>query len=303
MPKLPIAVGDSEAQERFIKQNEPFLREYPDLRSLYEQVFIRALTPPDETERQRLLELPENDPAVVAFEDKAMADLVIFYLGRMAVDDFGEIITLSGNGRGFGAYKIVRGMYERVVTAMYIAKSASEARIFVQSSAIMKRNYLKRLLKALPEVKECYNEEFMRTVEEDAAAAQAKRKESFCPKCRQPITQHAWTRVNLDVMARSVEPALEVLYPQFYLDPTAQTHANMFGIERRLFRKDGGITYKVISEEEARFALHLGHHLMVRLLRMQNDYFKLGIDTGVQKRIDAFVSVWGQTPPPAPECQ
>ena len=31
------------------------------------------------------------------------AERIIFYLGRMAVDDFGEILTLAGNGRGFGA--------------------------------------------------------------------------------------------------------------------------------------------------------------------------------------------------------
>jgi hypothetical protein len=297
-------VGDFEVQKRFIRGNAAFLRwEYPKLSRLSNKVFIRRLAAPDETERQRLLELPEDDPAVVAFEDKAMADPVVFYLGRMAADDFGEIITLSGNGRGFGAYKIVRGMYERVVTAMYIANKPSEARIFVASSAIMKLNYFNRLLKAIPDLKERFNEEFMRTIEENAAAAQAKRKESMCSKCHQPITQDAWTRVSLDVMARTVEPALEVLYPQFYLDPTAQSHANMFGIERRLVRKNGSITYKDISEEEARFALHLGHHLMVRLLRMQNNYFRLGFDLEVQKRIDAFGSVWGKAPSAAPECQ
>ena len=70
-------------------------------------------------------------------------------------------------------------------------------------------------------------------MERNAAAAQARRKQSICPKCRQPIRQEAWTRVSLDVMAKTAEPALEVLYPQFYLEGTAQSHANMFGIERR----------------------------------------------------------------------
>src|SRR5260370_33795635 len=105
----PVAVGDFEAQKRFIKGIPAFLRrEYPKLSRLSNRVFIRTLAPPDETERRRLLGLPENDPAVVAFEDKAMTDPVVFYLGRMAADDFGVIITLSGNGRGFGAVKIVR---------------------------------------------------------------------------------------------------------------------------------------------------------------------------------------------------
>lgn len=301
MSALPVGVGDIEAQKQFIERNCVFLEEFPKLFALYSKVFIRSLAPPSEKERQALLHLPDDDPAVVAFEDKIMADRVIFYLGRMAADDFGEICALSGNGLGFGSYKIVRGMYERVVTAMYIAEKPSESRSFVESSSIAKLNYLSRLLKAVPEMKQRYNDEFMQRVRADAAAAQAKRKKSTCSKCGQPMTQDAWTRVSLDVMARTVEPSLEVLYPQFYLEGTAQSHASMLGIERRLIRKDGGYTYKDISEDEARFALHLGHHLMVKLLWMQNSFFKLGFDNEVRNRANAFVSVWGRAPTAAPD--
>src|SRR5208337_1533753 len=151
------------------------------------------------------------------------------------------------------------------------------------------------------EMKERFNDEFMQRVRVDAAAARAKRKETTCPRCRQPVTQDAWTRVSLDVMAKAVEPSLEVLYPQFYLEGTAQSHASMLGIERRLIQKDGGYTYKDISEDEAQFALHLGHHLMVKLLWMQNSYFKLGFDDEVHDRSRAFVSTWGGKPRAAPD--
>jgi len=303
MPKLPIAVGDHQAQKRFIEQSAAFLHEYPRLYELSKRVFLRALRLPDQQEVERLRRLPEDDPAVVAFEDKMTAGRVIFYLGRMAVDDFGEILTLAGNGYGFGAYKIVRGMYERVVTALYLEKNPAEARAFSESSAITKLSYLKRTFEASPDIRERFSDEFMQTIEQDAAAAQAKRKQSICSKCRQPITQEAWTRISLDVMAKAAEPGLEVLYPQFYLEGTAQSHANMFGIERRLIQKDGGFTYKEVSEEEARFAVHLGHHLMVRLLFMQNRYFTLGLDDEVRERKDAFVSVWGSNPPSPPESE
>lgn len=303
MSIVPIGVGDIEAQKRFIERNRAFLQEFPKLFALYSRVFIRSLAPPSESERQVLLHLPDDDPAVIAFEDKIMADRVIFYLGRMAADDFGEICTLSGNGRGFGSYKIVRGMYERVVTAMYIAGKPSESRAFVESSSIAKLNYLTRSLIAVPEMKGRYDEEFMQRIKSDAATAQAKRKQSTCSKCGQPMTQDAWTRVSLDVMARVVEPSLEVLYPQFYLEGTAQSHANMLGIERRLIKKNGGYTYKDISEDEARFALHLGHHLIIKLLWMQNSYFKLGFDSEINDRGHAFISIWGKAPSAAPESE
>jgi predicted DNA binding CopG/RHH family protein len=304
MTRLPIAIGSYEEQKRFIAQNAAFLLEYNHLNELTKRMFLRTLKSPDGREVSRLRKLPEDDPAVIAFEDAMTADGIIFYLGRMAADDFGEILILAGNGRGFGAYKIVRGMYERIVTAFYIEQNPSESRIFAESSAITKLNYLKRTFKASPETKKRFSDEFMAAIERDAAAAQAKRKQSICSKCNQPITQEAWTRVSLDVMARVAESALEVFYPQFYLEGTAQSHANMFGIERRLIRKKGGgITYKDTSEKEARFALHLGHHLMVRLLGMQNEHFKLDLDDDIQKRIDGFVAVWGGGPtaPPEPE--
>jgi hypothetical protein len=56
----------------------------------------------------------------------------------------------------------------------------------------------------------------------------------------------------------------------------SQGLANMLGIELRLIKQDGGYTYKDISEDEARFALQLGHHLMVKLLWMQNNYLIQG---------------------------
>lgn len=301
MAAVPIGIGDSEAQKRFLDHNQAFLEEMPRLYELSKRVFIRQVSGPDESERQALLHLPDNDPAVIAFEDRAMADLSIFYLGRIAADDFGEIITLSANGRGFGALKIVRGMYERVVHAKYMVLHPSEARPFVESSSIAKLNYINRMLKDFPEMKVRYSDEFMAELSANAAAARAKRKESTCSKCGQPVTQQAWTRVSLDIMAKEVEPSLEVLYPQFYLEGTQQSHANMLGIERRLIEKDGGYTYKDISEDEARAALHLGHHLMVKLLWMQNEHFKLGLDEGAQNCARAFISIWKKKPELAEE--
>src|ERR1039458_5861773 len=133
----------------------------------------------------------------------------------------------------FRSYKIVRGMYERTVTAMYLAKHPSEARVFVESSAVMKRNYLGRL-KAVPEMKDRVSDEVMQKVEDNAAAVLAKRRLSTCSKCHQPITKEAWTRVSMDVMAKEVDPFLGLHYHEFYLETTAQTHPNMFGVERRL---------------------------------------------------------------------
>ncbi len=303
MATLPIGIGDAGAQQRFLEKNRLFLEEAPRLYELCNQVFMRPLARPNMAELEAVKHLPDDDPTVIAFEDRVMANRSIFYLGRIAADDFGEVITLSGNGRGFGAYKIVRGMYERVVHALYMAAHPSESRAFVESSSIDKLKYISRMLRDFPEMKNRYNDGFIAQLTANAAAARAKRKQSICSKCNQPVTQQAWTRVSLDVMAQEVEPTLEVLYPQFYLEGTQQSHANMLGMERRLIEKNGGYTYKDISEDEARAALHLAHHLMVKLLWAQNDYFKLDLDEAVRDRTRAFISIWKRKPEPLSEIE
>ena len=51
----------------------------------------------------------------MAVQDRYYTDLIVYTLGRIAIDDFSELMVLGGNGWGIGALKILRGMYERVV--------------------------------------------------------------------------------------------------------------------------------------------------------------------------------------------
>ena len=97
--------------------------------------------------------MPDTDPDVVAFEDRVMADRVVFGLGRVIADDF-EVITLAGNGRGIGALKILRGIYERIVTFVYVAKNPAEARAFAEDDVMKKWKLWKSSLEVWPDLKE-----------------------------------------------------------------------------------------------------------------------------------------------------
>jgi hypothetical protein len=293
MPEMPIGVGDAEAQKSFLKEHKDFLIEHPEIHRLLETAFCRTLKAPDEVEVERVRGLPVSDPAVAAFEDRVMADRIVFYLGRVAADDFGELITLSGNARGIGAYRILRGMYERVVTAAYIAKNPSEARPFAEDIAIKRWKLWRTQEEAAPESKNSIPAEGLRNLEAEYQQAQAKRKESYCTKCGQPKTQEAWTRVDLLSMAKKSDPQLAKLYGSCYLEPTFHSHATAFGLDRRLFRNESGAnSFQETSPKEARRALMLGHSLVLRLLGLQSEYFGLGLDNQIQGRIDAFLAVW-----------
>ncbi len=241
----------------------------------------------------RLLQFPDDDPAVIALEDKVMADGVVFGLGRIIADDFGEIITLSGNGRGIGAYKVLRGMYERLVIATYIAKNPGEARPFIEDDVIKKWKLWQQALEVKPDLKNSVSKEKADALEAEFKRVKAKRAESICKTCGQPRTQEAWTRVDLATMAKKTDINLSALYGECYLIPTFHSHATGFGLGAR-FRQneDGATSYQEVSEPEARQAVLLAHDLVLRHLALQNEYFKLGLEAEIQTRINAFTPIW-----------
>jgi len=296
-PLVPVGVGSAPAQQRFLLAHEKYLTEVPKLAELCNEIFNRPLAPPDANERQVLLDanLPDDDPSVVEWEDRITASNLIFHLGLMACDDFNAIAILSGNGAGFAALIILRSMYERLVTALYIAKKPSEARRFAESSPIYKLNYLTRLRELIPEVKARYDDAFMDQVRKDAEAAKARRKQSICSKCNQPITNEAWTRVSLDVMAREVDVDLESLYGPIYIEGTCQAHANSLGMERRLEETDSGYRYKSVSDNEASLAVQFAHRLLLKLIVMQSKHFGLKDEQEIAERFTAYNAIWGES--------
>lgn len=290
---LPVGIGNGSAQQRFIQTHKEFVLDHPALHTLLKKVSLRTLVAPPQEEVDRLLQLPEDDPAVIAFEDKVMADRVVFGLGRIIADDFGELLVLSGNGYGIGAYKILRGMYERLVTAAYIAKNPAEARSFVEDDAIKKWKLWRQAIEVMPDLKDSVAKEKTDALETESRRVKAKRAESICKTCGQPKTQEAWTRVDLASMAKQTDINLSALYGACYLRPTFHSHATGFGLGARFRRNESGATsYQEISEKEARQAILLAHNLVLRHLGLQNEYFNLGLDQAIQARIDAFTPIW-----------
>lgn len=294
MGQFPIGIGDPAAQRRFIEAHNEFLMEWPALHRLLETVSLRTLPAPPQEEVEQLLKLPQDHPAVIAFEDKVMADRVVFGLGRIIADDFGEVIVLGGNAYGIGAYKILRGLYERLVTAAYIAKNSSEARRFVEDDAIKKWKLWQQALEVMPELKDSIAKEKIDALEGEYKKVKAKRAESICNKCGQPKTQEAWTRVDLATMTKQTGIDLSALYGACYLTPTFHSHATGFGLGARFNSNENGVKYEEMSEREARQAILLAHNLVLLHLILQNEYFNLGLDDEIQPRLDAFLQIWNQ---------
>jgi hypothetical protein len=86
---------------------------------------------------------------------------------------------------------------------------------------------------------------------------------------------------------------LAKLYASYYLMPTYHAHPTAYGLESRLQTGDEGLAFKELSEHEATDTVMRGHILVLRLLRLFNGYFQLGLDGDVGARRDAFAKIWG----------
>lgn len=289
---LPI-VGDPSAHKRFLDGHVPLLIEFPKIQKLANKLWDAALErynhPPKEEFQGEAL---DQDTAI------RLAQIIVFYLARTAFDGFYDVFLLAGNCRGFAAKMMLRVIYEHLMTASFIAMKPEEAKHFDCHSSIQKWKVWTRTLEVIPQVKEVVAAEEIARLDVQQQTARAQLKSEICNKCRQPITQAAWTRVDVATMAEQVDAAtgahLVKLYAPCYLMPTALMHPTPFGLEMRLLTtEDQRLLFNEVPEAVAHDSLMRAHALALRLFHFFNEYFALGLDAEVEAHWNVFPRIWG----------
>jgi hypothetical protein len=293
-----VGIGNTEAQQRFMQSNKKYLEEWPFLQGVIEQVFLnRTIHPPSKETWEKVSHLRDDAPEVMAIEDKYKTDVIAYTLGRIAVDDFSELVILAGNGWGFGALKILRGMYERVVTSAYIAKKPEASRAFADSFWTHRLKLWNRIRTVDPAIVQRATPEVVESIETEGKKAQARKNETVCKACGQIKAIDAWTPLDLASMAKIAGYGLENLYAYSYLEPTSHMHATGAGMTARMVHTDDAWQYKLDSTPESQVAVSLGHNLILKNLGIQNEYFHLGLEDVIHQRLEAYIPIWDQDPP------
>ncbi len=296
-----VTFGDPVQQHKFAQDYMGFLLEWRELQEFTKEVMLnRMIHPPD---LEPLRDLADDDPIVLAAEDRYKGDIYSLMLARIAVDDFSELLTLASNGWGNGAMKILRGMYERVVTSAYVALFPEVSRELAGSMWIQEWKVWRRTVALRPEIEDVVSQGTIEALRRRASEAQDRHRESFCKKCGQLVQVHAWTKVDLETMGKKVDEKLSQLnlphgrladyYLRCYLQPTAIAHATGASVSERFEAVDGQWAYKVDSSREGRRAVMLGHAILLLLLRRQIQHFNYGLDGRLEQRVQAFWRIWG----------
>jgi hypothetical protein len=292
MPEVAV-VGDSTTHRKFLDAHVPFLREFTEVQKLDDKMRNAAL--------EKFNKPPETEPEGQDLQGQnavRLAQIVVLYLARTTSDLLNDILILAGNTRGFAAKMMLRPMYEHLVTASFIALKPEEAKRFNDHAAIEKWKLWDRTIKVVPQIENAVPAEKIADLDEQQKQVRAQLKSEICKTCKQPVTQEAWTRVSVETMAQQVDEAtsssLAKLYGPCYLMPTALMHPTAFGLEARLDRNEEGFGYKDLPEDEAHDALMRAHGLILRLFKLMNSYFSLGLDSELQARWNAFPIIWNR---------
>jgi hypothetical protein len=224
-------------------------------------------------------------------DDKA--DIAIYGLGRLCLEDFTEIVFLVENDFGYGALKLLRGLYERVVVAEIIIESpVEEAARFFDYYVVDERKWNRRGKTVYPGwnedpsgLAEVYDEKI------------DKFKYEPCTACGRP-PQQSWTRHGLDALAGELgkatsDPELRTYGKELrdlYLFCAALTnphiHASMFSIMQRLAGQPEG------PLDPRDYALCYAHMLLVLAIDAQNRRFALGMDSLVEQLLADRAAAW-----------
>lgn len=269
----PYAIGFTDRQQAFIESNRAFFDRFPHLQQATETAFLRSI------------------------ETVSSVQSIVFHLGRVSVEDFMEILVLCGNGYGIGGLKLLRGMYERAVTARYLHQNPAEVDAFIEYAWISTQ----KLIDASGATG--FNQETLDLVKTRAAEARPKFQVPVCEDCGTTRLNHTWSRLDFVSMAKKTGGLGELIAPA-YNQPTLQAHSSAWSIVSRVQRAGDRMTFQSGPQlEPAIHALQFGHLILLDVLNLQHEHFGLAnLEDQLRVCHDDYGAIWNpeRETPPAP---
>ena len=163
--------GETKKADEFFDHNPAFFSAFERVTQLANRCFGRPI--PTDTEANR----------------------ICFDLGQTCLQDYLEIIFLGVNGYGTGAFKLLRGLYERGVTAAYLILFPEKAVRFQQYTAIHSHKAVQRAQKITPQALIEMLSEYGLTIDQfrdEYEKAKPNFQETVCQKCGTRRVAHTW---------------------------------------------------------------------------------------------------------------
>ncbi len=272
-----VQFGLPDEWEQFGRSHLLFLERFPNLKEAMNIALIRQGT--------------TSEPV----------DRVVFFSGRLCAEDFMEILLLCGNGYGIGALKILRGMFERCVTARYLHLHPEETEAFFDFHWLSQY----KLARAIKETfgKDVLTDEKWEELKANRDKVRPRFMVRVCDRCGATSENFTWSKLNFVSMARAAGDIWQLIVPGYYL-PTRKAHSTVAAlIERIKLTANGTMDFdEGPQRDDADTALITAHNLILNILDLQKEHFKLdSLGEPLQKCFQDFLDIWKRTPDPDKE--
>jgi hypothetical protein len=221
------------------------------------------------------------------------ADRMIFYLGRLCVEDFNEILVLAGNGYGIGAFKLLRGMYERSVTAHHLHEHPESIDDFLEYYWVAQHKEVKAIIENFGAG--VLDADLVQEVETNFTRVKSKFMVTDCATCGTTRLNHTWSKLDVVSMAKAGKVFGKFVVDAYYL-PLRHGHSTVGAVSSRLVEADGGTGfYGGPQRREADGSLKIAHKLIVLNLALQFDHFQLqALDNPLKQCLNDVKYAWGE---------
>jgi hypothetical protein len=231
-------------------------------------------------------------------EDMPPSRQVVFLLARHALEDYAEIGLLCGYGYGHGGHKLLRGMFERVVTVFYLSAHPDEVRAYMDYDGVAQRRQMNTVLAHLPAAAPDPG------VRDAIEARYREVKDQFmitrCRECKAKQVNFRWHK--LDTVAMAAQVGLGAFIVPAYTWSTNQIHDTVRALNSRVRVGEDKNTISFDSRlqpEVADNVLCTAHGLLLNVLTKVVELFEF---TDVQQLLDRchadYAAIWPVSPQP-----
>lgn len=189
-----------------------------------------------------LIELTGESAATVPLE--SAAHRVIFTLRNVCMEECWEVLLLAANHYTSGAAKLIRALYERALTIVYLSQYPEKAQRFIDYAAIQNHRTLNPALKLYSE--EDLNERIKPSSIADIKSEYERVKPAFqitkCSKCKTKQLAHGWD-LDITSMAEKVQQGFPEMLLSAYTLPTLELHTTASGAFSRTSSDESRIVF------------------------------------------------------------
>lgn len=246
-----IRIGRPNNWKRFAEENHELLTRLPKLFALANSIFNRQWSTASPTDR------------------------LIMFFGCLCFEDFDEIVVLGGNGMGFGALKILRGLFERVTTISHLHRHPEDTGLFFDFHHVSQYKRLNAHLEATGPYGDIDKEAVASLKAESDRVKHLFTRSCPTKDCEQTIPRFNWHNNDIVSMAKQ-DPHLKALVGIAYYEPMVYTHPTVQSLLSHLSDDDGGISLRQSDEQAfgwAAKAVLAAHNLTLKNFDIQLEHF------------------------------